>query len=283
MWPTARRLIHAAQPNWCVTPDVRRRLRADPFQVHSMVRQLVLMGFCVIQDGVVDPMAAISWDKQKREWVAPVKDEAEPPTVCVFMAPLVHSNGTALMSYGSAALPVWYHLSALTENMRRRDAFNSAHTVFTSVNPSMTPGDSLTPSFIAARGRAVGAADPDYTTSDRRHELLGDLMRRSNGLRSHGDVFMAGQGFPVDSRAPKLHSEHFVTDGKHQFILVQSCTRPAPKSRAPRLNSQIMHTARHPHPWLPAIFCSCVDPQTVHTPRHWTPFDSQIVHTARHH
>ena len=244
-----------------------------------MVRQLVLMGFCVIQDGVVDPMAAISWDKQKREWVAPVKDQAEPPTVCVFMAPLVHSNGTTLMSYGSAALPVWYHLSALTENMRRRDAFNSAHTVFTSVNPSMTPGDSLTPSFIAARGRAVGAADPDYTTSDRRHELLGDLMRRSNGLRSHGDVFMAGQGFPVDSRAPKLHSEHFVTDGKHQFILVQSCTRPAPKSRAPRLNSQIMHTARHPHPWLPAIFCS----QTVHTPRHWTPFDSQIVHTARHH
>ena len=77
----------------------------------------------------------------------------------------------------------------------------------------MTPGDSLTPSFIAARGRALGAADPDYSTSDRRHELLGDLMRRSNGLRSHGDVFMAGQGFPVDSSAPKLHSEHFVTDG----------------------------------------------------------------------
>lgn len=85
--------------------------------------------------------------------------------------------------------------------------------VFTSVNPSVTPGDSLTPSFIAARGRATGTADPDYSTSDRRHELLGDLMRRSNGLRSHGDVFMAGQGFPVDSSAPKLHSEHFVTDG----------------------------------------------------------------------
>ena len=137
---------------------------------------------------------------------------------------------------GSAALPVWYHLSALTENMRRRDAFNSAHTVFTSVNPSMTPGDSLTPSFIAARGRAVGAADPDYTTSDRRHELLGDLMRRSNGLRSHGDVFMAGQGFPVDSRAPKLHSEHFVTDGKHppaQTILVGRHRNLAPSSELP--------------------------------------------------
>lgn len=198
-----------------------------------MVRQLVLMGYCVIQGGVVDPMATISWDSKKREWVAPVQDESDPPTICVFMAPLVHSNGTSLMSYGSAALRVWHNLSAITENMRRRDAFNSSHTVFTSVNPAVTPGDSLTPSFIAARGRAVGTAEPDFTTPDRRHELLGDLMRRSNGLRSHGDIFMAGQGFPVDSSAPKVHSEHFVTDGEFPDTVQNHPSGGPKKIRAP--------------------------------------------------
>lgn len=53
------------------------------------------------------------------------------------MAPLVHSGGVSLMSYGSAALRVWYQLASLNENLRRRDAFNSSHTVFTSVNANM--------------------------------------------------------------------------------------------------------------------------------------------------
>ncbi len=74
-------------------------------------------------------MATISWDKQKREWITHDDNETEPPTICIFMAPLVHAGGVSLMSYGSAALRVWRNLWALTENMRRRDNFNSSHTV----------------------------------------------------------------------------------------------------------------------------------------------------------
>lgn len=89
--------------------------------------------------GVVDPLATISWDKQEREWITHDEDDAEPPTICLFMAPLVHSSGVSLMSYGSAALRVWRNLSAITENMRRRDNFNSSHTVGVPNFPDRTP------------------------------------------------------------------------------------------------------------------------------------------------
>ena len=64
------------------------------------------------------------------------------------------------------------------------------------VNPNVTPGDGLTPSFIAARSNPTAHADADYTTSIRRHELLRELARQTESIREEdaSSQLVAGGG-----------------------------------------------------------------------------------------
>ena len=190
---------------------------ADTAQIRylllDVIRQIVLAGFAVIVDGVVDSSATITWDSEEKAWVADVDEDVE-ATLCIFMPPARLKDRVLLSSYGASAFRVWEKLDHIERNMMARDSLNSSRSVYTVVNPNMTPGDALTPSFLAPRSNPSGAADADYTTSIRRHELLRELARHTDSVREDDmeSQMVAGGGFPIDSRV-KRHEENFVTDG----------------------------------------------------------------------
>lgn len=180
--------------------------------VHNITRQIVLVGFAVIVDGRVVPEANINWNEEESEWTTSANGEA---FICMFMQPVLIAGTWRLGSYGSAALSIWHQLSGMMSNLAARDTFNSIPSVYTTVNPNMTPGDSIAPSFIAARGNQANAAsiEADHTTVARRHDLLGELMEQSQKIRQFSRIpLVAGGGF--EQEAPKQHMEFFVTDGQ---------------------------------------------------------------------
>jgi hypothetical protein len=183
------------------------------YLIGDILRQLVLIGFAVILDGVVDPQSTITWDSSEKAWRADADEDAD-VTVCIFSPPARLRDDMILTSYGAAAVPVWEKLSHLEQNMMLRDSLNSVRSVYTTVDPNVTVGNSLTPSFVAARSNPNAAADADYTTSIRRHELLRELAKHTESARGDdlGSQLVAGGGFPIDARV-KHHDELFVTDG----------------------------------------------------------------------
>lgn len=192
------------------TQEDSERIR---FLLLDVIRQLVLAGFAVVVDGAVDASAVIQWNRDQKTWTTDATEDSE-ATICIFMPPARLKDRTVLSSYGASALHVFEKLEHIERNMMLRDSLNSSRSVYTVVNPNLTPGDALTPSFLAPRSNPSGAADADYTTSIRRHELLRELAKHTESVRE-GDVesqMVAGGGFPIDSRV-KRHEENFVTDG----------------------------------------------------------------------
>lgn len=192
------------------TQEDSERIR---FLLLDVIRQLVLAGFAVVVDGAVDASAVIQWNQDQKTWTTDATEDSE-ATICIFMPPARLKDRTVLSSYGASALHVFEKLDHIERNMMLRDSLNSSRSVYTVVNPNLTPGDALTPSFLAPRSNPSGAADADYTTSIRRHELLRELAKHTESVRE-GDVesqMVAGGGFPIDSRV-KRHEENFVTDG----------------------------------------------------------------------
>ena len=179
----------------------------------DVVRQLILVGFAVVVDGVVDASADVTWDDKEKQWKS-ISENDEEATLCMFMPPARFPSGSVLSSYGASASRVWEQLNHIEQNMRRRDALNSIRSVFTVVNPNLTPGDALTPSFIASRSNPNAHVDADYTTDIRRHELLRKLAAQTERYRENGtdSQLIAGGGFPIDS-TQKRHEENLVTDG----------------------------------------------------------------------
>lgn len=183
------------------------------YLLNDVIRQLVLCGFAVIVGGAVDSDALISWDDQEKAWRADVDDDVD-VAVCIFMPPARLGDRTVMSSFGAAAVTVWDKLNRIEHNMLLRDSLNSSRSVYTVVNPNISPGDALAPSFIAARSNPNATADADYTTSIRRHELLRELAQHTEAARENdmSAQLVAGGGFPVDTRV-KRHDELFVTDG----------------------------------------------------------------------
>ena len=204
--------------------------------ISGIVRQLVLVGFCVIdiKNLKVKSRTTITWDVQRRSWSAGAEDDT---TICIVSPPVAIGNGDGLTltSFGAAALPIYKHFDGLIKHSQKRDAFNSMPSLYTTPNPNIGNGDIVRPAFITTRGPG-GVDQPDHTTVGRRYELLENLMERSRELRTFSRTpLVTGGGFPEAKET--VHNEFLVTDG--QVMATEARHLQAPVGDFNRLFSKL--------------------------------------------
>ena len=181
--------------------------------ISGIVRQLVLVGFCVIESSTlqIKPQTTITFDTEEQAWSAGNSDKN---TICIASAPVAlgDEHGLTLTSFGAAAIPIYDYFTSIIKYSQKRDAFNSMPSLYTTPNPNIGNGDIVRPAFISGRGQG-GVDQPDHTTVGRRYELLEDLMERSRELRTFSrKPLIVGGGFPEAKET--IHNEFMVTDGQ---------------------------------------------------------------------